>query len=271
MNNQEKINKLINRLDYLFTSNKNLEQILSEGEIILEDLRLLCPKDKKEAIHELQIYSKALDLLYLITDIKIDFRSLKSQEEIIDYLELMDEFHNLINLSELNNKRMETTKRSLLSEYRKLPSLDKIREIKDLERSFGSAPNCPKCNQRMVLREKGNEGSYFWGCRDFPKCWGIIKAKNKKNEKAKISKFDINNLNEEEHDLFEIFKVLRKRLAKEREVSPFIIATNDTLIDMAIKKPTFKSDLKEVYRVGDHFINEFGDEFIKEINRFLNR
>jgi len=39
---------------------------------------------------------------------------------------------------------------------------------------------------------------------------------------------------------------------------------------MAIKKPTFKSDLKEVYRVGDHFINEFGDEFIKEINRFLN-
>jgi len=42
---------------------------------------------------------------------------------------------------------------------------------------YGSTPNCPRCGETMVRRKakKGtHKGDYFWGCSDFPKCWGTI-------------------------------------------------------------------------------------------------
>lgn len=39
-------------------------------------------------------------------------------------------------------------------------------------------PHCPKCGQPMVLRvvkkEGPHKGKKFWGCRDFPKCRGVV-------------------------------------------------------------------------------------------------
>ena len=40
-----------------------------------------------------------------------------------------------------------------------------------------TAPTCPKCNERMVVRtaKKGdNKGETFWGCSTFPKCRVIM-------------------------------------------------------------------------------------------------
>jgi restriction system protein len=40
-----------------------------------------------------------------------------------------------------------------------------------------SAPTCPKCGSAMVQREAkhGNfAGRSFWGCRQYPKCPGIV-------------------------------------------------------------------------------------------------
>lgn len=33
------------------------------------------------------------------------------------------------------------------------------------------APPCPRCARAMTLRQ-GPEDSWFWGCQDFPECWG---------------------------------------------------------------------------------------------------
>jgi ATP-dependent DNA helicase RecQ len=41
----------------------------------------------------------------------------------------------------------------------------------------GTGPNCPKCNEPMVLRtakQGSNAGNQFWGCSAFPKCRGIV-------------------------------------------------------------------------------------------------
>jgi ribosomal protein L17 len=34
-----------------------------------------------------------------------------------------------------------------------------------------SAPHCPSCTKRMLLRQ-GDNGGYFWGCSQFPSCYG---------------------------------------------------------------------------------------------------
>ena len=42
---------------------------------------------------------------------------------------------------------------------------------------MGTGPNCPKCNEPMVLRtarQGSNAGNQFWGCSAFPKCRGIV-------------------------------------------------------------------------------------------------
>jgi DNA helicase-4 len=35
----------------------------------------------------------------------------------------------------------------------------------------GRIPHCPSCNQPTFVKREGSRGS-FWGCSDFPKCWG---------------------------------------------------------------------------------------------------
>ena len=44
----------------------------------------------------------------------------------------------------------------------------------------GSPPSCPKCLKPLVLRTKGKGGrpldKPFWGCSDFPRCWGKQEA-----------------------------------------------------------------------------------------------
>ena len=43
-----------------------------------------------------------------------------------------------------------------------------------------SSPSCPKCGKPLVLRTKGKGGRPlarpFWGCSDFPRCWGKQEA-----------------------------------------------------------------------------------------------
>ncbi|MEJ7838677.1 MAG: hypothetical protein WKF81_07660, partial [Thermomicrobiales bacterium] len=36
---------------------------------------------------------------------------------------------------------------------------------------FGRTPHCPSCNKPTFVKRVGARGP-FWGCSDFPKCWG---------------------------------------------------------------------------------------------------
>lgn len=47
----------------------------------------------------------------------------------------------------------------------------KHEEIVD-DRQTDKVPACPKCGKPMKLRTRRKDGVKFWGCSDFPKCWG---------------------------------------------------------------------------------------------------
>ena len=70
-------------------------------------------------------------------------------------------------------------------------------------------------------------------------------------------------------DLFENLRVLRKKLADETSVPPFVIFSDAALAEMAANQPTDKTGFFAIHGVGFHKLERYGEAFLAEINRFL--
>lgn len=65
--------------------------------------------------------------------------------------------------------------------------------------------------------------------------------------------------------LFEKLRQLRKRIADERNVPPYVIFHDRTLKEMATQMPTTLSQLQNVYGMGESKLRRYGPRFLKEI------
>ena len=65
--------------------------------------------------------------------------------------------------------------------------------------------------------------------------------------------------------LFEALRALRKRLAEERGVPPYVIFGDATLIDMCRLRPANEAEMLEVNGVGAVKLERFGEAFLAEI------
>ena len=63
---------------------------------------------------------------------------------------------------------------------------------------------------------------------------------------------------------------LRRSLAEEQHVPPFIIFTNATLRDMALKKPSTRKEMARVDGVGVGKMDRYGDMFLRVIRDYLD-
>jgi ATP-dependent DNA helicase RecQ len=70
--------------------------------------------------------------------------------------------------------------------------------------------------------------------------------------------------------LFEILKNLRKKIAKERDLPPYVIFQDPSLEEMATTYPTTKEDLAQVNGVGMGKVNKFGKEFLETIEKYVD-
>lgn len=70
--------------------------------------------------------------------------------------------------------------------------------------------------------------------------------------------------------LFEILKTLRKKIAKEKGLPPFVIFQDPSLEEMATTYPTTKEDLAQVNGVGMGKVNKFGKEFLEVIQKYVD-
>lgn len=69
--------------------------------------------------------------------------------------------------------------------------------------------------------------------------------------------------------LFEILKTLRKKIAKEKNLPPYVIFQDPSLEEMATTYPTTKDELAQVNGVGMGKVNKFGREFIETIKNYV--
>jgi ATP-dependent DNA helicase RecQ len=70
--------------------------------------------------------------------------------------------------------------------------------------------------------------------------------------------------------LFEMLKALRKKMAKERELPPYVIFQDPSLEEMATIYPTTKDELASVNGVGMGKVNKFGKEFLEVIQKYVD-
>ncbi|TWD97713.1 RecQ-like ATP-dependent DNA helicase [Peribacillus frigoritolerans] len=72
-----------------------------------------------------------------------------------------------------------------------------------------------------------------------------------------------------DHGLFEELRQLRKEMASTENVPPFIIFSDASLKDMAVKLPRTEDEFLEVKGVGMQKFERFGDAFLKVISQYV--
>ncbi|MBN2891078.1 MAG: DNA helicase RecQ [Bacteroidales bacterium] len=73
-----------------------------------------------------------------------------------------------------------------------------------------------------------------------------------------------------DQELFNLLKDLRKKISKQRDVPPFVIFQDPSLMDMAIQYPISSDELKHIVGVSDGKAKKYGDEFIKLIKLYVD-
>ena len=69
--------------------------------------------------------------------------------------------------------------------------------------------------------------------------------------------------------LLEMLKDLRKKVAKQKGVPPFVVFQDPSLEDMALKYPITIQELTNVHGIGEGKAKKFGAEFVKLIERYV--
>src|SRR5260370_18010644 len=76
-------------------------------------------------------------------------------------------------------------------------------------------------------------------------------VRRKKGEKAPKSKADTASWEGVDEELFEVLRGLRRKLAEERQVPPYIIFSDATLRELARVRPSTLEKMRLVYGVGE--------------------
>jgi ATP-dependent DNA helicase RecQ len=70
--------------------------------------------------------------------------------------------------------------------------------------------------------------------------------------------------------LYEVLKNLRKKIAKEKDLPPYVIFQDPSLEEMATTYPTSKEELAQVNGVGMGKVNKFGQPFLVVIQKYVD-
>lgn len=71
-----------------------------------------------------------------------------------------------------------------------------------------------------------------------------------------------------EDPLFESLNQLRSEIAKRENLAPYIVFSDLTLMELAEKKPKNRWDMLKIRGIGNQKFKNYGEEFIKVINKF---
>jgi len=84
----------------------------------------------------------------------------------------------------------------------------------------------------------------------------------KKGEESKKSKTDAESWSGVDRSLFEELRSLRKQLAQQRQVPPYIIFADATLRELSKIRPSSLQKMRRIYGIGDTKLRDFGQLFL---------
>lgn len=65
----------------------------------------------------------------------------------------------------------------------------------------------------------------------------------------------------EDTELFEALRVLRRMIASEQKIPPYMVFSDKTLVHMSTMKPSNDEEMLEVNGVGEHKLQKYGERF----------
>ncbi len=95
----------------------------------------------------------------------------------------------------------------------------------------------------------------------------LLKAAEKKATASRGSKRESDSWEGVDTGLFESLRTLRRQIAAEHNVPPFVVFADTTLRDLARKRPTTLAGFRQIHGVGDKKTTEYGDIFLEAIAR----
>jgi ATP-dependent DNA helicase RecQ len=114
-----------------------------------------------------------------------------------------------------------------------------------------------------VLRLTPAGISLLKGSGECPLYREVVPAKVKGKGRARLA-----HGNGVDPELFDVLRNVRLRLARERDVPPYVIFHDRTLQEMADRRPRTLDDLHDIYGVGVRKAADFGDAFLDAIRTF---
>src|SRR5207249_3673822 len=107
------------------------------------------------------------------------------------------------------------------------------------------------------------------------KSWEVMKKQRpvrllrpmqrQKGERAAQSKADTASWEGVDRALFDELRRLRRDLARDQAVPPYIIFSDATLRELARRRPSSRERMRAVYGVGDKKLRDWGDLFLDAI------
>ena len=73
-----------------------------------------------------------------------------------------------------------------------------------------------------------------------------------------------------DEELFWRLRILRKKLADDTEVPPFVIFSDVSLMGMAAELPTDDEAFLNIHGVGTHKLERYGEQFLAVIREYLH-
>jgi len=162
---------------------------------------------------------------------------------------------------------------------------EKIRQLKhDQLTTFGLLKGFSKPTVREWIYQLMSQGVLVQQGDEYPilrlndGSWEVMRKQRsvrllqprqrKKEERAAKSRADDTSWEGVDRDLFEELRVLRRTLAEQRQVPPFIIFSDATLRELARARPSNLDNMRLIYGVGDAKLREYGDCFLQIVVRF---
>ena len=90
-------------------------------------------------------------------------------------------------------------------------------------------------------------------------------SKEKKNRRKKGAVAA--ELSEKDVELFESLRELRREIASEEKVPPYMVFADKTLAGMCVMRPVTRDEMLEVSGVGEHKLEKYGDRFLEILRK----